>query len=293
MVPASRHSLLSFVGFIISRGVASQKDICPTTCMASGPDPANWTTVEDYSQLKACKNPLMLEIPIPVTDKQLIRVCNVWADDFNFGPVETPTASPTVDIAPIMAWTPARSEKEIGGRLASQAVENLQSYFVNVINRSTNRTILFSTVSDVTVGAYIGANLLNPSVAGTFFNDFLAVLFGPGIADNKAALIQACDGRNDDQIFGLIAASSPNLTMAYDAVSLWSRGECVDTTTYRETLEVDSKSIGVVDPSKTPTPSSNPGANSDNSTGSNNATSPAVRIMLQPAILVLAVLSQV
>ncbi|KAL0940177.1 chitinase [Colletotrichum truncatum] len=282
MVRAGRHSFLPLVGSLFYHGVASQQDLCPTTCMVSGPDPANWTTVGEFSQLQACKKPLVLDfsIRIPVTEKQPIRVCNVWANDFYTGPVEPPASGGTEDIAPIMAWTPAGSEDEAGGRLASQPVEHLQSYLSNVMSVATNRTILFATASDVTVGVYVGANLLNPSVGGIFFDYLLAVLFGPGIADNKAALIQACDGRSGDQIFGLIAASTPDFTTVHDAVAQWSAGKCVDTSSYSDSYEVDPEPIDVVDPNSALMLSSSPRVGSSNSTDSSNATSPAVRGLL-------------
>ncbi|RYO82926.1 hypothetical protein DL766_006995 [Monosporascus sp. MC13-8B] len=282
MVRAGRHYFLPLVGSLFYRSGASQQDLCPTTCIASGPDPANWTTVGEFGQLQACKKPLVLDfsIAIPVTEKQPIRACNVFADDFYTGPVEPPASGGTEDIAPIMAWTPAGSEDETGGLVASQPVEHLQSYLRNVVSRAANRTILFATASDFTVGVYVGANLLNPSVAGIFFDYFLAVLFGPGIADDKAALIQACDGRGGGQIFGLIAASTPDFTTVHGAVARWSNGQCVDTSSYPETFDVDPEPIDVVGPDTALTLSSSARVGLSNSADSSNATSPAVRGLL-------------
>ncbi|GJC89486.1 killer toxin subunits alpha/beta [Colletotrichum liriopes] len=282
MVWAGRHYFLPLVGSLFYSGSASQQNLCPTTCLVSGPNPANWTTVGEFGQLKACKKPLVLDfsITIPVTDKQPIRVCNVFADDFYAGPVEPPASGGTENIAPVMAWTPAGSEDETGGLIASQSVEHLQSYLRNVVSRAANRTILFATASDVTVGVYVGANLLNPSVAGIFFDYFLGVLFGPGIADGKAALIQACDGRSGDQIFGLIAASTPDFTTVHGAVARWSNGQCVDTSSYPDTFDVDPEPIDVVNPNAALTLSSSARVGLSNSTDSSNATSPAVRGLL-------------
>ncbi|KAF6792019.1 chitinase, partial [Colletotrichum sojae] len=287
--PGQHHyRLLPLLGCLLYRGGVSQQDLCPTACFESGPDPADWTTVGEFGQLQACKRPLVLDfsITIPVTEKQPIRVCNVWANDFYTGPVEPPGAGGTEDIAPVMAWTPAGSENEIGGRVATLSVDDLQSYLRNVVSWAANRTILFATSSDVTVGVYVGANLLNPSVAGIFFDYFLGLLFGSGIANDKAALIQTCDGRSGDQIFGLIAASTPDFTTVQDAVARWSSGQCVDVSSYSETVDLDPEPIDLVDPKSALTLSSSNassaqvGSGLSNSTDSSNARSPAVRGLL-------------
>ncbi|KAF6806557.1 chitinase [Colletotrichum plurivorum] len=184
------------------------------------------------------------------------------------------------------AWTLAKSENEIGGRVATLSVEDLQSYLRNVVGRAANRTILFATSSDVTVGVYVGANLLNPSVAGIFFDYFLGLLFGSGIANGKVALIQACDGRSGDQIFGLIAASTPDFTTVQHAVARWSSGQCLDVSSYSETVDLDPEPIDLVAPNTALTLSSSnsssarAGIGLSNSTNSSNARSPAVRGLL-------------
>ncbi|KAJ0164046.1 Killer toxin subunits alpha/beta [Colletotrichum tanaceti] len=282
MVRVGQRCFLPLVGSLFHRGGMSQQDLCPTTCVVSGPDPANWTTVGEFGQLQACKKPLVLDfsVTIPVTEKQPIRACNVFANDFYAGPVEPPASGGTEDVASIMAWTPAGSENETGGLVASQPVEHLQSYLRNAMSRAANRTILFATASDVTVGVYVGANLLNPSVAETLFDYLLAVLFGPGIADEKSALIQACDGRSGDQIFGLIAASTPDFTTVHNAVARWSNGQCVDISSYPEVFDVDPEPIDMVSPNIALTLSSGARVGLSKSTDSKNVTSPAVRGLL-------------
>ncbi|KAK6822971.1 hypothetical protein PG987_014516 [Apiospora arundinis] len=162
-----------------------------------------------------------------------------------------PTDPGAEDVVPELAWTPAASENDIGGRLVSQSVEHLQSYLANGF-QAVNRTILFATVSGTTAGVYVGANLLNPSVAEKLFGTFLDTLWHVGIADSKAALVQVCDDRTGDSIFGLIAAASGDFSLVHDAASRWSNGSCVDTSSYGETRKLDSVSIATVKPTIAP-----------------------------------------
>jgi len=159
----------------------------------------------------------------------------------------------TNQVVPQLAWTPAASEDEIGGRLVVQSVEHLQSYLAKS-RQTSNRIMLFGTVSDTTVGVYVGANLLGSSVAGGLFDSFLNNLYSAGIADSKAALVQVCDGRSGNDIFGLIAASSAEFSTVHDAVGRWSNGSCVDTSPYAETREVNPTAVAFIEPKVLPTP---------------------------------------
>ncbi|KFY45487.1 hypothetical protein V494_00922 [Pseudogymnoascus sp. VKM F-4513 (FW-928)] len=256
--------LLGLAGLIFSgvHAVAPLRNLCPRTCQEAGPNPSDWTVIGEFSQLQACQRPMVLDfsVNIPVTEKQQIRVCNVFANDFsnraasNITLASTDGEIETKQVNPQLAWTPAASEDEIGGRLVIQSVEHLKSYLLN--NRKTSqRIMLFGTVSGTTVGVYVGANLIGSSVAGDLFDSFLNNLYGTGIADSEASLVQLCDGRSGNDVFGLIAASSATFSTVHDAVGRWSNGTCVDTSSYAETRELNATSISVIKPKIAPTPS--------------------------------------
>lgn len=246
------------------------RDLCPVTCLEAGPNPSNWSVVADISQLQACKKPMVLDfsVRIPLQRKQHIRVCNVFTNDFD-NPAGSGTTSvfttadvETKQVVPQLAWTPAASENEIGGRLVGQSVGHLKSYLANnhQTSKPARRIMLFGTVSDTTTGVYVGANLLGSSIAGDLFDSFLNNVYGNGIADSKASLVQLCEGRSGDDIFGLIAVSSAKFSTVHDAVSSWSNGTCVDTSSYAETRELGATAIAVIKPVVAPTPSNNTAA---------------------------------
>lgn len=190
---------------------------------------------------------LDFSVKIPVTEKQQIRVCNVFINDFdnrsdsNISLALTEGEIETKQVNPQLAWTPATSKDEIGGSLVVQSVEHLQSYLLNTCETS-ERIILFRTVSGTTVGVYVGANLIGSSVAGDLFDSFLNNLYSTGIADSKASLVQLCEGRSGDDVFGVLAASSATFSTVHGAVGRWSNGTCVDT------------SISVIKPKVAPAP---------------------------------------
>jgi hypothetical protein len=210
---------------------------------------------------------LDFSVKIPLHRKQHIRVCNVFINDFE-NPAGPDTASAftsadieTKQVVPQIAWTPAASEDEIGGRLVGQSIGHLQSYLANnhQASKPAERITLFGTVSGTTTGVYIGANLLGSSIAGDLFDSFLNNVHGTGIADSKASLVQLCEGRSGNDIFGLIAVSSAQFSTVHDAVSRWSNGSCVDTSSYAETREIGATTISVIKPAVAPTPSNSTG----------------------------------
>ncbi|KAI6601290.1 hypothetical protein MCOR06_000373 [Pyricularia oryzae] len=151
------------------------------------------------------------------------------------------------EIVPHLAWTPAASQDDIGGKVASQSVEHLERY-LRTGPGAENRTMLFATVSGSTVGVYVGADLVNPSVSEKLFPAFVESLLSVGIANSKASVLQVCDGRSSNQIFGMIAAASADFQTVHHAVGMWSNGSCVDTSSYEEVLELGPTTIAVVRP---------------------------------------------
>ncbi|KFY46612.1 hypothetical protein V494_00400 [Pseudogymnoascus sp. VKM F-4513 (FW-928)] len=242
--------------------MAPLRDLCPISCKEAGPSPSNWAVLAEFGQLQACQRSMVLDfsVNIPINEKQHIRVCNVIANDFdNTDSSDIALASTENEIEiqqvnPQLAWTSATSEDEIGGRLAIQNVGHLRSYLLNN-RRDSKLTMLFGTVSGTTVGVYVGANLLGSSTAGDLFDSFLYKLRGSGIANSKSGLVQLCEGRGKDDIFGLIAASSASFSTVHSAAGQWLNGTCVNTSSYAELRELDSRSISVVKPKVAPTPS--------------------------------------
>ncbi|MBE3046706.1 hypothetical protein IMZ48_30075 [Candidatus Bathyarchaeota archaeon] len=79
-------------------------------------------------------------------------------------------------------------------------------------------------------------------------------MYGTGIADDKASLIQLCDDRSGNDIFGVIAASSTDFSTVHDAVGRWSNGSCVDTSSYAETRDIEATAVAFIQPEVASTP---------------------------------------
>lgn len=236
-------------------GQAPTRDLCPETCFNSGIDPSNWTVVGEVGQLRACNRPLVLQLSIntPATTRQHIRACNVWANDFRriAAPDYAASVTEAEDVVPHIAWTPAESTSDFAGRAAAQSVRHLKTYLESGY-RAEERTILFATTGDTTVGVYVGARLVSPSIAENLFDTFLALLNGPGIAESRSALVQVCEDRTGNHIFGLIAAASSDFIIVHQAASQWSNGSCVDTASYAEDYLFNITTVDVVKPAITP-----------------------------------------
>ncbi|OAR05876.1 hypothetical protein LLEC1_06736 [Akanthomyces lecanii] len=239
---------------------AAARDLCPITCMESGFDRSEWTVVAKLDQLRSCQRPLVVDIPLQgnVTDIQQIRSCNVWAADFDVPEPEGNAAATMPDsvireVEAHLAWTPAAGEDETGGIIAEQSVVHLQSYLTNA-KGVANRTMLFATVSDTTVGVYVGARLANPSVAEHLINPLLDLLWSDGVARSKTALVQACTNQTSEDIFGLIVADSLSFATVHAAVKQWSDGNCVDTTTaFAKRMELSASIVTASNAPRNPT----------------------------------------
>lgn len=264
MMGLHQRTLLPLLGLasLLLNGVdasAPKRDLCPVTCLEAGSDPSTWTVVAELSQLKACQRPMVLDFPVhaPVHAKQHIRACNVFTNDFssparpNAIQASVKVKTETKEVVPQLAWTPAASEDEIGGRLVVQSVKHLQSYLANS-NPTSNRVLLFGTVSGTTAGVYVGGNYLGSGVAADLFDSFINNTYSTGIADGKSALVQECDDRTGNEIFGLIAASTADFSTVHDAVGRWSNGSCVDTSKYAETRELDAMAVAFITPEDAP-----------------------------------------
>lgn len=243
---------------------SAARDLCPITCMESGFDRSKWTVVAKLDQLKSCRRPLVVDIPLQgnVTDVQQIRSCNVWAADFDIPESEDGAATMpngvARDVEAQLAWTPVASEDDNGGMIAMQSVEHLQSYLTNA-NGIANYTTLFATVSDTTVGVYVGARLANPSIAEQLINPLLDLLRSEGIARSKTALVQTCANQTSESIFGLIVADSPSFATVHAAVQQWSNGYCVDTADFAKTEAMSASVVtfdSIVTASNTPSSAS-------------------------------------
>lgn len=261
MRASRRHRPLPWLGLTsdLVAGVIAltpTRDLCPETCFNSGLDPSNWTVVGEVGQLRACNRPLVLQLSIntPATTRQHISACNVWANDFRriAAPDYAASVTETEEVVSHVAWTPAESASDSRGRVAAQSVRHLRIYLQSGY-RAEERTILFATTGDTTVGVYVGARLVSPSDAENLFDTFVALLNGPGIAESRSALVQVCEDRTGDQIFGLIAVSSSDFTTVHHAASQWSNGSCVDTASYAEDYLFNSTVIDVVKPAIPPT----------------------------------------
>ena len=116
-----QHALVPLLGLagLALNGVNARlplRDLCPVTCLEAGANPSNWTVVANIVQLQACQRPMVLDLA---------------RSDIEPLSTDTEIETETKEVVPQLAWTPAASEDDIGGRLVVQSVGHLQSYLAN------------------------------------------------------------------------------------------------------------------------------------------------------------------
>ncbi|KAL0941339.1 Killer toxin subunits alpha/beta 5 [Colletotrichum truncatum] len=121
------------------------------------------TVVGEVGQLPACNRPLVFQLSISTltTTRQRISACNVWANNFRriAAPYYVASVAETEEVVPHIGWTPAKSASDTGGRVAAQSFRHLRTY-LEFGYRAEERSILFATMGDTTVGVYVGARSL-------------------------------------------------------------------------------------------------------------------------------------
>jgi hypothetical protein len=219
--------------------------------MISGPDPSNWTVIANIHQLEACNRPMVLDFSVrePITNNQHIRVCNVWANDFSstaFQGLSPPQRTRNLNIGNQgvtyeLAWNPAASQQDYGGRLVTVSMDNIASYLRHK-PETANTTTLFATAMGTTVGVYMGANFLDANIT-SLFSPVYRILASDGLATSRSALIQVCNDTNPADTFGLVVAANSDFSTIHHVVGNWANGSCVDVSSYAKYQTLNNVSV--------------------------------------------------
>ncbi|KAG6006524.1 hypothetical protein E4U21_006978 [Claviceps maximensis] len=240
---------------------------CPEPCYKLGPNPSNWTVFSDVKLIGGCARPVLLDFSLYSTSHNgiYVRSCDAWGAYYYFTPPAVISAAPDeekTNVTAQLAWSP-NPDASASSYTAITLLQELQ-YQVQRSTTPWEKTILFGAFQDVTVGIYIGDNMLNPGAVDTLFEPLIDKLFAVGIGSSKAAALQVCDEkRTSDLTFGVIVVANRNLAHVRGAVEIWSKSNCLNTTNtnFAESVKLENFPIRIkprsvaphVLPSGTPT----------------------------------------
>lgn len=149
----------------------------------------------------------------------------------------------------MLSWTPSNSGDPMSNSIVTLSIDHIRQYLNATLDYSRDRgTIIFATVSQTTVGIYVGASLSRTSVLNTLIEPLLSTINRNGISSSKSAMLQSCESLEPDQVFGLIAAATPDFATVQAAVRHWSEAKCVSTGFFSKTLELGNTTVGILRP---------------------------------------------
>ncbi len=222
-----------------SPGYQGRSNACPPRCAASGPNPANWSLYHNFEQFSSCQESLFYSFSFldPVDDPDTfhhIYTCTSFGPDWgNLNLLaNTSSQSAAVDVNgtyQIGSW-PSAPGSSVSSSLATLTNQFRQylSLSDDLGSGSVNRpTILFASYGSISVGLYIGQGLQNQGI-GNIALGYLENSIATSNVSSPQVAMQFCQpGQTSDHIFGLIATGNGTFVAVQNAITSWSKAECL------------------------------------------------------------------
>ncbi len=228
-----------------SPGYQGRSAACPTRCAASGPNPANWSLYHNFEQLSSCQESLFYSFSLldPVDDPDTfhhIYTCTSFGPDWGNLNLPANTSSQSAATAEVEAEA-VNGTYQIGywpsapGSSVSSSVATLTNQFRQYLSLSDGLgsgsvnppTVLFASYASISVGLYIGQGLQNQGI-GNIALAYLENSIATSNISSPQLAMQFCQpGQTSDHIFGLIATGNGTFAAVQDALTSWSKADCL------------------------------------------------------------------
>ncbi|CAK7212940.1 hypothetical protein SCUCBS95973_001630 [Sporothrix curviconia] len=228
----------------------SRNNVCPTSCVTAGPNPANWTVYNNLQDLQSCTQTIfyhvsifdMVETPGP----HRIYACTSYgtsktpdasaaAADTAIAGTNTTTSNATFTIGHWDENTPEgvdlRAVSKQVRRFLAAGYTSLGSSSSSSSSSSSIAQVLFAQTTSSTVGLYVGKAVQN--VAATV-NGALSTMESQLAAANATSgtvaleLCGAEHGYDADHVIGFIATSNTSFTPVQQVLQSWANATCID-----------------------------------------------------------------
>ncbi|KXJ85377.1 chitinase [Microdochium bolleyi] len=239
-------SILPAAGLLI-RSALAHTEPCPRMCAETGIDPAHWDVRESLAETFYCPRPLLIDLAlsIPANEQQPFRTCDTWgAYYYHQSPVIlAASANETIEVVPQLAWSGSDNIHRTGPRAATP-LEELRSYLQRTGQAGWNKTSLFSAYNGATVGVFIGQGLLSSSAANGLITPLISKVREAGLAADSSALVQLCSSNSTAaETFGVVVASTLDLTVVQKMVNTWANATCVDISSFGNSTTLNTTII--------------------------------------------------
>ncbi|RAL13110.1 glycoside hydrolase family 18 protein [Aspergillus homomorphus CBS 101889] len=224
---------------VIHPGYQGRSVFCPARCAASGPNPGNRSLYHNFEQLASCEESLFYSFSFsdPVDDPDSfhrIYTCTSFGPDWATLPVNTSNLALQSKEAPapvngtyqIGSW-PSSEGLSVSPSLAT-LVKQFRQYLSNGFGAVNHPTIIFASYGSTSVGLYVGQGLQSQGVG-----DVALAYLERSIAGSNASLGASVTmqfrqpGQTSHHIFGLMATGNGTFAAVQDALTSWSKAECL------------------------------------------------------------------
>lgn len=220
-----------------SPGYQGRSTACPARCAVLRPNSANWSLYHNFEQFTSCQESLFYSFSLldPVDDPDTVHriyTCTSFGPDWGNLPVNTSSlrAQSAGDVNgtyEVGSW-PSAPGSFVSSSLAT-LIRQFRQYLSNGFGSMNRPTVLFASYGSTSVGLYIGPGLQKHGIGDTalaYLEDSLAISnfsYSPRVA------MQFCQpGQSSHHIFGLIATGNGMFAPVQDALTSWSKAECLN-----------------------------------------------------------------
>ncbi|KAH7014604.1 chitinase [Microdochium trichocladiopsis] len=242
------HDYYLLASVLIGSTLAQEpKETCPRMCAESGVDPAAWDVRQSLAETFYCPRPILIDMTlgVPADEQQPFRVCDAWGTYYYYQPkvLVAAAADETVEVTPLLAWTNSSSAQRTAVR-AVTPLEEIRAYLGRTGQAGWNKTAMFSAYNGATVGVFVGQSLLSSSAADKLISPLIDKVRESGLGADSSALLQVCgEDKTVDQTFGVVVASTLDLTVVQKMVNTWANASCVDTASFGTSIELNSTTV--------------------------------------------------
>ncbi|PWY76008.1 glycoside hydrolase family 18 protein [Aspergillus sclerotioniger CBS 115572] len=222
-----------------SLGYQGRSAACPARCAVSGPNPANWSLYHNFDQLALCDESLFYSFSFvdPVDDPDTahrIYTCTSFGPDWANLPANTSSLVSQSEGAPapvngtyqIGSW-PSTPGSSVSSSLAT-LTKQFRQYLSNGFGAGNHPTILFASYGSTSVGLYIGQGLQSQGIGNIALAYLENTMATSNTSLSASVAMQFCQpGQTSHHVFGLMATGNGMFATVQDALSSWSKAECL------------------------------------------------------------------
>ncbi|KAL2257800.1 hypothetical protein VTK26DRAFT_9157 [Humicola hyalothermophila] len=203
---------------------------CPAKCDDAGPVPFSWPVFQSTTAFSKCNETVIFSLPLDKDEDPVIRACSATgasaaATENKYGPV----CLPTVRLRDALADVEVGWQREDAGVADASSIHTAlqQARKILLEDPTCDATSILAKSGDTVLGLYVGAEIRKSSAA-PLLERFAE--FSGNNNPSRQASAQVCGPagkRSAVHTLGVIYDTTGSVDAVRDAISRWSKAECL------------------------------------------------------------------